>query len=190
MYCLKKTDPEKQRIGSCQVVSLRRAAMLFDEQLPENGMHWLEVDLGPQTLEAFRHGAHYLAEVEQERVRIRFVLNFRLRFCKSASRGQPSWGGILPSRIGPRGSAWQRARTQGELETWSQRLGRWPAPPSPQPTPPSGWAHLPGPGVQASSFTFMVALGEGHRQEEAQAFVVPHARVRLLAATRWCARLF
>lgn len=47
MYCLKKTDPEKQRIGSCQVVSLRRAAMLFDEQLPENGMHWWEVDSGP-----------------------------------------------------------------------------------------------------------------------------------------------
>ncbi|XP_010857073.1 PREDICTED: afadin [Bison bison bison] len=45
-----------------------------------------------------------------------------------------------------------------------------------------------GPGVQASSFTFMVALGEGHRQEEAQAFVVPHARVRLLAATRWRTR--
>ena len=123
-------DPEKQRTGSCQVLSLRRAAMLFDEQSPENGMHWWEVGSGPQSLEACRHSARYSAEVEQERGRIRFVSNFRLRFCKSASRAQPSWGGILPSRMGPRGSGWQRART-GELETWSQRLGRWPAPEPP-----------------------------------------------------------
>ena len=89
-------------------------------------------------------------------MRIRFVLNFRLRFCKSASRGQPSWGGILPSRIGPRGSAWQRARTEGELETWSQRLGRWPAP-----EPPAHPAKRLGPPTRARSAGELLHLHGG-----------------------------
>ena len=64
------------------MVSLRRAAMLSDEQFPKNGMHSWEVDSGSPGPGGTQTPGRYLAEVEQERVRIRFVSDFRLRFCK------------------------------------------------------------------------------------------------------------
>lgn len=56
--------------------------MLSDEQFPKNGMHSWEVDSGSPGPGGTQTLGCYLAEVEQERVRIQFVSDFRLRFCK------------------------------------------------------------------------------------------------------------